>query len=170
MTIDWKNITLKDLAGSLSEELRKEGIDLILKHFFGNSFLDIGSGPGALAKWLIKKDFFVTCLEPAKEFAAKATKRGLKVHTTTIQNFSSELQYDNILAISSLIHVPKVELPLQINKISKLLKPNGKFFVLFIEGEGEGLEDPTNRGKLRFFAKWKESEIDKLFFSTSYSK
>ncbi len=28
--IDWANITLKDLAGYLSEELRKEGIDLIL--------------------------------------------------------------------------------------------------------------------------------------------
>ncbi|WP_420422405.1 hypothetical protein [Simkania sp.] len=30
MKIDWKNISLKDLAGYLSEELRKEGIDLIL--------------------------------------------------------------------------------------------------------------------------------------------
>ncbi len=27
--IDWKNISLKDLAGYLSEELRKEGIDLM---------------------------------------------------------------------------------------------------------------------------------------------
>lgn len=30
MTIDWKNISLKDVAGYLSEELRKEGIDIIL--------------------------------------------------------------------------------------------------------------------------------------------
>lgn len=30
MKIDWKNISLKDLAGYLSEELRKERIDLIL--------------------------------------------------------------------------------------------------------------------------------------------
>lgn len=30
MRIDWKKISLKELAGYLSEELRKEGIDLIL--------------------------------------------------------------------------------------------------------------------------------------------
>jgi hypothetical protein len=30
MIIDWKNISLEDLAGYLSEELRKEGIDIIL--------------------------------------------------------------------------------------------------------------------------------------------
>ena len=30
MTIDWKNITLENLAGYLSRELAKEGIDLIL--------------------------------------------------------------------------------------------------------------------------------------------
>lgn len=30
MKIDWKNISLKELAGYLSEKLRKEGIDLIL--------------------------------------------------------------------------------------------------------------------------------------------
>lgn len=30
MKIDWKSISLKDLAGYLSEELRKKGIDIIL--------------------------------------------------------------------------------------------------------------------------------------------
>jgi hypothetical protein len=30
MKIDWKDISLKDLAGYISEELRKDGIDLIL--------------------------------------------------------------------------------------------------------------------------------------------
>ena len=58
--------------------------------------------------------------------------------------------------------MPKTELPLQIEKIVHLLKPNGMFFVSFIEGEDEGYEDPTNVGKLRYFAKWKESELDLL--------
>ena len=30
MMIDWKNITLEDLAGYLSEKLRKAGIEIIL--------------------------------------------------------------------------------------------------------------------------------------------
>jgi len=61
-----------------------------------------------------------------------------------------------------LIHVPKEELPSQIEKISSLLKPQGIFFVSFIEGENEGLEDQTMSGKLRYFAKWRESDLDRL--------
>ncbi|QVL55148.1 MAG: hypothetical protein KFB95_07485 [Simkaniaceae bacterium] len=30
MKVNWKNISLEELAGYLSEELRKDGIDLIL--------------------------------------------------------------------------------------------------------------------------------------------
>ena len=30
MKVDWKNISIKDLAGYLSEELRKKGGDVIL--------------------------------------------------------------------------------------------------------------------------------------------
>jgi 2-polyprenyl-3-methyl-5-hydroxy-6-metoxy-1,4-benzoquinol methylase len=80
----------------------------------------------------------------------------------TIQEFTTTLKYDCILAISSLIHVPKEELPRQIEKIASLLKSQGVFFASFIEGEGEGLEDPTMSGKLRYFAKWRESDLDRL--------
>ncbi len=40
--------------------------------------------------------------------------------------------YDRVIAISSLIHVHKAELLLQIEKIVHLLKPNGMFFINFI--------------------------------------
>jgi hypothetical protein len=38
-----------------------------------------------------------------------------------------------------------------------------QFFVSLIEGEGEGLEDPTKVGKLRYFAKWDDKELESLF-------
>ncbi|MES2199050.1 MAG: hypothetical protein V4489_02645 [Chlamydiota bacterium] len=104
----------------------------------------------------------MTCLEPAIELAKKAESKGLKVYPTTIQNFQEKKQYDSIIAISSLIHVPKAELPLQIEKIIQLLKPDGIFFMSFIEGEGEGIEDPTKVGRVRYFAKWKEEELECL--------
>jgi 8-oxo-dGTP diphosphatase len=91
-----------------------------------------------------------------------AAQRGLPVHPLTIQEFQTDLQYDSVVAISSLIHVPKGEVPAQIEKIAKLLKPQGLFFVSLIEGEDEGLEDPTGVGKARFSSKWKESEVDRL--------
>jgi len=135
---------------------------LLQKYNIGHQLLEIGSGPGALAVWLKDLGFQVTCLEPAKILAEMAVKRGLDVHQLTIQEFDTDLQYDCIIAISSLIHVPKKELPAQIQKIAHLLKPQGMFIVSFIEGEDEGLEDPTRVGKLRYFAKWNESDLDHL--------
>lgn len=136
--------------------------ELILKYGIGREYLEIGSGPGALAVWLKNQGLEVTCLEPAEKLAAAAAKKGLQVHPITIQEFTTSQQYDCIIAISSLIHVPKIELPIQVEKIAKFLKPQGRFFVSFIEGNNEGLEDPTNAGKERYFSKLSEFELDQL--------
>lgn len=135
---------------------------LLEKYGKGDQILEIGAGPGALALWLRDKGYEVTCLEPSTILAEIARKKGLQVHPLTIQDFKTDLQYDCIVAISSLIHVPRKELPAQIDKIAHFLKPRGIFFVSFIEGEGEGFEDPTQAGKLRFFSKWNESDLDNL--------
>ena len=136
---------------------------ILLKYGVGKDVLEIGSGGGALASWLVNQGYNVICIEPAENLAKQAMKKGLKVYTTTIQDFETDHQYDNIVAISSLIHVPKADLPLQIKKICRLLKPQGLLFVSFIEGNDEGLEDPTKVGRLRYFAKWNERELDSLF-------
>lgn len=136
--------------------------ELLLKYGTGYKILEIGSGPGGLAVWLKDKGYEVTCLEPAKKLAEIAAKKGLAVYPLTIQEFTADLQYDCIVAISSLIHIPKEELPGQIKKIANLLKPQGIFFVSFIEGDDEGFEDPTKLGKLRYFAKWTESDLNHL--------
>lgn len=142
--------------------------NLLMKYVVGHEILDIGSGPGALAYWLVNHGYQVSCIEPAEGLAKQAIEKGLKVYVTTIQDFKTDHKYDNVVAISSLIHIPKADLPLQVQKISQLLKPQGLFFVSFIEGEGEGFEDPTKAGKLRFFSKWNEEELDKIF-STNFS-
>lgn len=56
----------------------------------------------------------------------------------------------------------------QIQKMSQLLKANGTAFVSFIEGDCEGYEDPTGKGKNRFFSKFTQDELNTLltpFFS-----
>lgn len=139
--------------------------ELLLKHQIRGEVLEIGSGAGALAAWLVEQGCKVTCIEPAQELARKVLERGIKVYSKTIQEFYPEQQYDHVVAISSLIHVPKEALPDQIQKISRLLKPDGKLFVSFIEGEEEGFEDPTQTVKMRYFAKWTSNELDTLFSS-----
>lgn len=139
-------------------------IPLILKYLPTSpcDILEIGSGAGALALWLSKLGHNVTCIEPAENPAKKALEKGLNVCQVRFQDFSSSQKFDSIIAISSLIHIRKSEMTLQIQKILQLLKPHGMVFVSFIEGNSEGFEDPTGIGKARFFSKYTNRELNIL--------
>lgn len=80
---------------------------LLLKYGTGKEYLEIGSGPGALALWLKQQGYEVTCIEPAENLASVAAKNGLNVYPLTLQEFNTTHRYDCIVAISSLIHIPK---------------------------------------------------------------
>ena len=166
--IDDINRDFYDNSGNLFNPVPFEPVlpELLLKYGRGHEILEIGSGPGALAVWLRNKGYEVTCIEPAKKLAERAAEKGLNVFLLTVQEFKTEQKYDCIVAISSLIHVPKKELPAQIEKIANFLRPQGIFFVSFIEGDDEGFEDPSKVGKLRYFAKWREPDLER--FLTPY--
>lgn len=162
--IDVINKEFYNKSGNSFDKIPFDNIlpDLLLKYINGPEILEIGSWAGALAAWLMKHNYRVTCIEPAEQLATKAAAKGLHVYPTTIQNFQTNHKYHSIIAISSLIHVPKNDLPAQIQKIINLLHPHGIFFISLIEGKGEEFADPTNVGKLRYFSKWTESELNSL--------
>lgn len=132
---------------------------LLDKYLTGDQILEVGIGTGKLASWLQNKGFEVTCIEPAKKLADIARNNGLQVHLSTLQNFDADTSYDSVIAISSLIHIPKGEIPAQLEKIAKFLKPQKVFFMSVLLGKTSGLEDPTNLGQVRYFSKWEENEI-----------
>ncbi len=142
-------------------------IPLILKHLPVSrcDILEIGSGAGALASWMSKLGHNVICIEPAEKPAKKATEKGLDVRLMRFQDFSIIQKFDGLFAISSLIHIPRSDTPLQIQKMSQLLKREGVAFVSFIEGDCEGYEDPTGKGKNRFFSKFTQDELNILLSS-----
>jgi 2-polyprenyl-3-methyl-5-hydroxy-6-metoxy-1,4-benzoquinol methylase len=127
-----------------------------------SEILEIGSGPGALAFWIEGKGHQVTCLEPAEKPAEKAREKNLKVLQMRFQDYHADQKFDSVVAISSLIHIPRSEMPTQIKRISEFLNPKGVAFFSFIEGQGEGYEDPTGKGKNRFFSKFTENELNEL--------
>lgn len=162
--INFINASYYNSSGSSFDRIPCSAIltKLLKKYDLKGNVLEIGSGPGNLAVWMEESGCSVTCIEPAEEFAKKSIARGLKVYNVTLQQFEMDGVYDHMIAISSLIHILKKDLPLQIKKIALGLKPGGTFFVTFIEGDSEALEDPTKMGKLRFFARFKEEEIETL--------
>ena len=90
----------------------------------------------------------------AKKAAEKAKEKGLEVLETRFQDFHSNEKFDFIIAISSLIHIPRNDIPNQLNRISSFLKKEGLAFITFLEGTEEGYDDPTQIGNQRFFSKF----------------
>lgn len=140
-------------------------IPLIVKYYPDRNvkLLEIGSGAGALALWLQNSGYNVKCVEPAINAAEKARSKGLNVYTSSFQNYQTDEKFDGILAISSLIHIPRMEMASQAHKLAQLLKDEGILILSLIEGNSEGLEDPTHTGKMRFFSKFTRKEMEELF-------
>ena len=104
---------------------------------------DIGSGPGSLAQWFQQEipQSTVQCLDPCHKMVEMCWAKGLIAHEGYIQTFTPppplppSSVYDGIMAVSSLIHVPRDELFGRVfERITNLLKPGGIFLLAVIVG------------------------------------
>lgn len=120
--------------------------------------LDIGSGTGRLDVWLAKQGYQVLCLDPSDVMVHRTRTLGFTSLQKTIQEFATTEKFDLVLAILSLIHVPKCEMPAQINKIARMLNSEGVFALAMIEGQGEGVGEASS-GYPRYFAYYSRQEI-----------
>jgi 2-polyprenyl-3-methyl-5-hydroxy-6-metoxy-1,4-benzoquinol methylase len=127
----------------------------------GKKVLDIGSGVGVLAEYLQNKGFDVECIDPSIEMVRRTTTKGLKTTQARIQDFTTSSQYSMVFAILSLIHVPKKEFEMQIQKIASFLPSKGVFFLGLLEGAGEKISSDEYP---RFFSYYMREEVEKKIF------
>jgi cyclopropane fatty-acyl-phospholipid synthase-like methyltransferase len=109
----------------------------------GAAVLDLGCGAGVpVTRWLAQRfavtgvDFSARQLEMARQHVPAA--RFLKADMTDL-SFAPET-FDAVVALHSLIHVPRTEHPALLGRISRWLKPDGVFLATWALGEWEGVE------------------------------
>ncbi len=140
-------------------------LPLLKKHLpnmKGKHVLDVGAGTGALALWLQQQGCEVLCLDPSEEMISRCLHKGLCSQLIGLEEFSAEEQFDAILAISSLIHIPRERWKKELSHLSSLLKPDGVLFLSAILGDFEGFLDPTEKGVERFFSFIPENTVKNL--------
>ncbi|MBS3088721.1 class I SAM-dependent methyltransferase [Candidatus Pacearchaeota archaeon] len=144
-------------------EFIKDEINEIEKTFPRNSkILDLGSGTGNHAFVFKQKNHDVLCLDISEKMLNKCKEKGLKTIKMDIEKLSlPKNSFDVVLAYTSLLHLPKSNVPKVIESIKEMLKDNGLFFISLKEGEGEGFEEFKEGGK-RWFSLYRDDEIKKL--------
>jgi 8-oxo-dGTP diphosphatase len=132
----------------------------------GAKIIDIGCGPGRDAKKFIDRgvdvvgiDFSPNMIEEAKKHVPEGVFHVMDIESLT---FPRET-FDGAWASCSLLHLPKKNIPLVLNKIHTVLKPNGILYVSVKKGRSseEELLVPDSRyeGLEKYWSFFEESEL-----------
>ena len=71
-----------------------------------------------------------------------------------------DVKFDGVWAVTSLLHMPKAELPNVLENINGLLRTGGMFYISMKEGNFEGFVDSDKYpGKKRFFSLYTDNEL-----------
>ena len=104
--------------------------------------LDFGCGSGRDAKRFSELGYLVDATDGSEELCRKAAEyTGLPVKQMMFQDLAAVSEYDGIWACSSILHLPKSELPDVLIKIGDALKPGGILYTSFKYGIFEGIRN-----------------------------
>ena len=120
--------------------------------------LDLGCGPGQSAATMQAAGLGVDAWDGSPEMAALAHEKfDVAVRVATFDELNVTETYDGIFANFSLLHTRKSDMPGNLARIARALKPRGLFHIGLKTGTGE------NRDALgRFYAYYEDAEITRL--------
>ncbi len=172
----WVNEFFKPVAEARREKMflpRAEYIADFLKDKKGMKVGDIGAGFGIFLEELkkIRPDFELIAIEPSVEMIKICQEKGLKVIPNLIEEVKGfDNQFDVLVSFELFehLHTPKFF----VEKIHKLLKPEGYFIFTTLNGLGFDIQVLWERSKsvspphhLNFFNPW---SVSKLFESQGF--
>ena len=138
-TIDYYNQNADSFVrGTVSVDFKKTQ-DKFLRLLTGKTILDFGCGSGRDTKYFLESGFDVTATDGSEELCKSASAyTGIQVKHILFQDLDEEDFYDGIWACSSILHLPKDELLIVINKMSRALRTDGIIYTSFKYGNFEG--------------------------------
>ncbi len=123
----------------------------------GGSILDVGFGSARDMLHFRKEGYRPFGIDIEPEFVRHANFLGLSAEVADVMRFEPKEKFDGIWACASLLHLKKNQLLEAINRLRKMLTPDGILFVSMKIGEGEGLDE-----KERWMSYVSESDFDSL--------
>ncbi len=130
--------------------------------------LELGSGSGRDALYLLTHGFDVTLVDGSAELARIAQKRtGQDVLVMDFQDLDVDAEFDGVFdgvwAAASLLHVPSDKLPGVLKSVERSLRGNGVFVASFKESEHDWIDDLG-----RYFCAMTETHLTDLIGSCGF--
>lgn len=144
-------------------------VDLI-KIKGGKHVLDLGCGPGVHAEYFAQEGLDVLGVDNSPKminlYQERARKNpNMRAIVSDLEKLDlADSRYDGAWAYTSLLHLPREQVPKLKNKLVRSLRSEGLFAVAVIEGDGEAfLEDPDYPGVKRWFTYFSDAEMRLMF-------
>ena len=172
-TIDYYNFNVENFI----ENTQNVDMHLVQNRFlrllYENALiLDFGCGSGRDTRYFLDKGYQVTATDGSAELCRRASYfTGIEVKEMLFGELDEIDTYDGIWACSSILHLPKKELLLVIQKMCDALKGTGAIYTSFKYSEFEGMRngryftDFTEDSFKEFIAKIPELTIEEYWIT-----
>ena len=119
-----------------------------------SSLLEIGPGPGATAAWFRDHGLDVVCADLSPENVRLCREKGLAAHVMDATRLAfPEASFDAVYTMNCLLHLPKLEFPLALREIRRVLRPGSLASIGVYGGKDhEGIWEADTYEPKRFFS------------------
>ena len=144
-------------------------IDEFAKKVHGD-ILNIGCGTGRDGLLLEERKLTVTHIDASKTMVEMCQSRGLKAQLDDMLNLQFRAdRFDGVWSYMTLVHLPKEQMNLGLDQISRVLKLGGWLMLGMQEGVGESYRESSEIHAPRWFALYTREEIETLLIQHGFT-
>jgi len=125
------------------------------------TILEIGSGAGRNALYILDHGYKLTCTEAIPEFIDAMQQKGISAQLLNILTDEIDAQYDMVFANGVIVHFTPEQSASVFNKVRNALNLDGIFAFSVKMGDGEKWTE-EKLGAPRYFYYWKLEELQYL--------
>jgi ubiquinone/menaquinone biosynthesis C-methylase UbiE len=153
---------------------RQHFLDLLLAEG-KETLLEVGAGTGKDSKFFQEHGLQVTCIDLSPAMVELCRQKGLTAYEMDFLSISfPDASFDALYALNCLLHVPSQHLPEVLERLQRVLRPGGLFYLgVYGAEDWEGILPNDSHEPKRFFSFHSDEnmkEITQKFFELVYFK